>query len=309
MDFALLDNRLSGSLDVYSRLTKDLIYDYNAQQPSFARDKMLMNVGSITNKGVELILSGTPVKKDNFTWNIDLAGSLQNNRLKQLSSDVFKSNFLQFGGLPSPGNLGNAIRLEEGGKVGNFYGKRFAGFTDDGKWQFYKADGSVATTSEMNNDDLTIIGNGVPKYNLSLNNTLRYKNFDLTVFFRGKFGFDILNTKEMYFGNKKWLPNNIFKSAITTHNQLNDDPQYSDYYLEKGDFVKLDNVTLGYTFKLSSNYIRNLRIYAAGRNLATFTGYSGIDPEIQDTGFTTGIDGRGFYPRTKSFTLGVNVGF
>ncbi|MFD2963254.1 MULTISPECIES: SusC/RagA family TonB-linked outer membrane protein [Olivibacter] len=309
LDFALLDNRLSGSLDVYNRLTKDLIYDYNAQQPSFVRDKILMNVGSITNKGVELILSGTPVKKDNFTWNIDLAGSLQNNRLKQLSSDVFQANFLEFGGLPSPGNLGNAIRLEEGGKVGNFYGKRFAGFTDDGKWQFYKADGSVATTSEMNNDDLTIIGNGVPKYNLSLNNTLRYKNFDLTVFFRGKFGFDILNTKEMYFGNKKWLPNNIFKSAITTHNQLNDDPQYSDYYLEKGDFVKLDNVTLGYTFKLSSNYIRNLRIYAAGRNLATFTGYSGIDPEIQDTGFTTGIDGRGFYPRTKSFTLGVNVGF
>src|SRR5690606_10476908 len=123
LDFALLDNRLSGSLDVYNRLTKDLIYDYNAQQPSFVRDKILMNVGSITNKGVELILSGTPVKKDNFTWNIDLAGSLQNNRLKQLSSDVFQANFLEFGGLPSPGNLGNAIRLEEGGKVGNFYGK------------------------------------------------------------------------------------------------------------------------------------------------------------------------------------------
>jgi len=309
LDFALLENRLSGTIDVYNRLTTDLLYEYNVQQPSFVRDKMFTNVGSITNKGIELVLSGTPVKKDDFTWNIDFAGSLQNNRLKTLSSDVFQSNFLEFGGLPSPGNLGQAIRLEEGGKVGNFYGKRFAGFTDDGKWLFYKADGSTGLASEMNADDLTIIGNGVPKYNISLNNTLRYKNFDLTVFFRGKFGFDILNTKEMYFGNKKWLPNNIFKSAITTHAQLDDDPQYSDYYLEKGDFVKLDNVTLGYTFKLNSNYIRNLRIYASGRNLATFTGYSGIDPELEDTGFTTGIDGRGFYPRTKSFTFGVNVGF
>lgn len=309
LDFALLENRLSGSIDVYNRTTKDLIYDYNAQQPSFVRDKILMNVGSITNKGVELVLSGSPIKNENFSWNIDFAGSIQNNRLKQLSSDVFQANFLEFGGLPSPGNLGNAIRLEEGGKVGNFYGKRFAGFTEEGKWLFYKADGSTATADQMNNNDLTVIGNGVPKYNVSLNNTLRYKNFDLTIFFRGKLGFDILNTKEMYFGNKKWLPNNIFKSAITTHNQLNDDPQYSDYYVEKGDFVKLDNVTLGYSFKLNSKYIRNLRVYASGRNLATFTGYNGIDPELEDTGFTTGIDSRGFYPRTKSFTFGVNLGF
>jgi len=309
LDFALLENRLSGSIDVYNRTTSDLLYDYNAQQPSFVRDKLLTNVGTITNKGVELVLGGSPIKNDNFTWNVDFAGSVQNNRLKQLSNDQFKSNFLEFGGLPSPGNLGNAIRLEEGGKVGNFYGKRFAGFNDDGKWLFYKADGSTGLASEMNNDDLSVIGNGVPKFNLSLNNTFNYKNFDLTIFLRGKFGFDILNTKEMYFGNKKWLPNNIFKSAITKNNQLDDDPQYSDYYVEKGDFVKLDNITLGYTFKLNSSYIRNLRIYASGRNIATFTGYSGIDPELEDTGFTTGIDGRGFYPRTRSWTLGLNVGF
>ncbi|WP_345231719.1 TonB-dependent receptor [Olivibacter ginsenosidimutans] len=309
VDFAILNNRLSGSIDAYNRLTTDLLYDYNAQQPAFVRDKILTNVGSITNKGIELVLSGSPIKNDKFTWNIDFAGSYQSNRLKELSSDLFQANYLEFGGLPSPGALGNTIRLEEGGKVGNFYGKRFAGFTDDGKWLFYKADGSTGLASEMNNDDLTIIGNGVPKFNVSLNNSLRYKNFDLTVLFRGKLGFDILNTQELYFGNKKFLPRNIFKSAVTKHNQINDDPQYSDYYLEKGDFIKLDNVTLGYTFKLNTNYIRNLRVYASGRNLATFTGYSGLDPELQDTGFTTGIDSRSFYPRTRSFTLGVNVGF
>jgi len=226
-----------------------------------------------------------------------------------LSNENFQANWLEFGGLPSPGNLGNAIRLEEGGSIGNFYGKRYAGLTDDGKWLFYKADGTTGTASEMNENDLSIIGNGVPKYMASLSNRFKYKNFDLTIFFRGKFGFDILNTKDMYFGNKKWLPNNLLKSAITKHNDIDDDPQYSDYYIEKGDFVKLDNVTLGYNVPVESKYIQKFRIYVSGRNLATFTDYSGIDPELQDTGFTTGIDGRDFYPRTKTWTLGLNIGF
>ncbi|RAV28147.1 SusC/RagA family TonB-linked outer membrane protein [Sinomicrobium soli] len=309
LDFGVLDNRISGSVDVYNRVTEDLLYDYIVQQPSFVRDRLYTNVGTLRNKGVEVVISAIPVQKEDFVWNVDFAGNSQFNKLERLSNDQFQANWLQFGGLPSPGNLGDAIRLEEGGAVGNFYGKRFAGFTDDGKWLFYKADGSTGTASEMNENDLAVIGNGVPKYQASLSNTFRYKNFDLTVFFRGKFDFEILNTKDMYFGNKKWLPNNLLKSAITTHNQLDDDPQYSDYYIEKGDFVKLDNITLGYNFDLKTKYIRNLRVYLTGRNIATFTGYSGIDPELEDAGFETGIDSRGFYPRTKSWTIGLNVGF
>jgi len=309
LDFGLLQNRISGSIDVYNRQTTDLLYDYNAQQPAFIRNQIYVNVGSIENKGVELLLSGIPIQRDDFTWSVDLTANSQRNKLTKLSNDQFQANFIEYYGLPSPGNLGNALRLEEGGAVGNFYGKRFAGITDDGKWQFYKADGSIAGTADMNNDDLTVIGNGVPKYQAALSNNFRYKNFDLTIFFRGKFGFDILNTKEMYFGNKKWLPNNVLKSAVNEHGNLDDDPQYSDYYLENGNFVKLDNVTLGYNFKLNTPYVSNLRVYVSGRNIATFTGYSGIDPELQDTGFEGGIDARGFYPRTKSWTIGLNVGF
>jgi TonB-linked SusC/RagA family outer membrane protein len=309
LDFAVLNNRLSGSVDVYNRTTKDLLYNYNAQQPPFVRDQLYTNVGSIRNSGVELQITAIPVQNKNFQWAVDFAGNTQKNKLTRLSNDVFKANWLEFYGLPSPGALGNAFRLEEGGAVGNFYGKRFAGFTEDGKWLFYKKDGSKGTASQMTNEDLTIIGNGVPKLQLALNNRFSYKNFDLTIFFRGKFMFDILNTKELYFGNKQWLPNNLLKSAVTKHNQLNDAPQYSDYYLEKGDFVKLDNLTIGYNFNLNTKYIRNMRLYATGRNLATFTGYSGIDPELQDTGFETGVDGRGFYPRTKSIAIGLNVGF
>lgn len=310
VDFGLLENRITGSIDVYNRTTKDLLHNYNAQQPPYVTGSIFTNVGSIRNHGIELQLSAQTVRKGEFVWNIDFTGNTQNNKITKLSNDIFKANFLEFYGLPSPGNLGNAIRLEEGGAVGNFYGKRFAGFTEDGKWLFYNKANEMVPANKIVNDDLTIIGNGVPKLQLALNNTFIYKSFDLSIFFRGKFGFDILNTKELYFGNKKWLPNNLLKSAITTHDQLNDDPQYSDYYIEKGDFVKLDNLTLGYTAPIKNKrYVRNLRLYVTGRNLLTFTGYSGIDPELEDTGFSTGVDGRGFYPRTKSLTVGLNVGF
>ncbi|MDQ3279654.1 MAG: SusC/RagA family TonB-linked outer membrane protein, partial [Bacteroidota bacterium] len=282
---------------------------YTAQVPPFVNPSIFTNVGSISNKGVEVQVSAIPVRTKDFTWNTDVVWSQQRNKLVSISNEQFRANFLQFGGLPSPGNLGSAIRSVEGLPLGNFYGKRFAGFDANGKWLFYKHDGKQVPASQINDSDLVVIGNGVPKMMASWNSTVSYRNFDLTLFFRGKFGFDILNTKDMYFGNKAWLPNNLLRSAVTTHNQLNDAPQYSDYYLEKGDFVKLDNVTLGYNLKPGSRYVRNVRIYATARNLLTFTGYSGIDPELQDTGLTTGIDDRGFYPRTKSYAIGLNVGF
>ncbi len=309
IDFAFLNNRITGALDIYNRTTSDLLNNYNAQQPPFVRNSIYTNVGSIRNSGVELQVSAIAVQQEDFKWSIDFAGNTQKNKLVKLSNETFRANWLEFYGLPSPGNLGNAFRLEEGGAVGNFFGKRFAGFDNDGKWLFYKKDGTTAPASGINNDDLTIIGNGVPKLQLSLGNNFSYKSFDLTIFFRGKFAYDILNTKDLYFGNKKWLPNNLLKSAITTHDQLNDDPQYSDYYLENGNFVKLDNITLAYNFRLKTKLIRNMRLYITGRNVATFTGYSGIDPELQDTGFEAGVDARGFYPRTKSFAIGFNIGF
>ncbi|MBD1428707.1 SusC/RagA family TonB-linked outer membrane protein [Sphingobacterium sp. DN04309] len=309
LDFGLWSNRLTGSLDVYTRKTTDLLNQYTAQQPAYVSGSIWYNVGEVTNKGVEFQLSGSPISNENFTWTVDFAGNYQKNRLVQMSNDTFKSNWMTFGGLPSPGNLGDAIRLEEGGEIGSFYGKRYAGINDEGKWLFYKADGSTGTAAEMNENDLTYIGNGVPKYQASLGNRFNYKGFDLTVFFRGKFKYDILNTPDMYFGNQKWLPNNVLQSAFDKHDAIKDDPQYSDYYLENGSFVKLDNVTLGYNFKFKTQYIRNLYVYVTGRNIATITSYTGLDPELQDVGFDAGIDSRGFYPRTRSWTFGLNIGF
>ncbi|MGO1244173.1 MAG: SusC/RagA family TonB-linked outer membrane protein [Sphingobacterium sp.] len=309
VDFGLFNNKITGALDLYNRNTKDLLFQYTAQMPSYIGGGIFTNVGSISNKGIELQLSAVAMQREEFSWSVDFTGSYQQYELTKLSSETFKSDYQEYGGLPSPGNLGAAIRLEEGGELGAFYGKKFAGFTDDGKWLFYKADGTTGLAGEMNNDDLSYIGNGVPKYQMSLGNRFTYKGFDLSIFFRGKFKFDILNTPQMYFANKKWLPNNVLEDAFTTHAQLDDDPQYSDYYLENGSFVKLDNITLGYNFKMNNDYVRNLYVYVTGRNIATITGYSGLDPEIKDTGFDAGIDWRGFYPRTKSWSVGLNVGF
>jgi len=309
VDFAMFNNRLTGALDVYHRKTTDLLYEYRAQQPSYVQPSIWYNVGEVVNKGVELQLSGRPIANERFTWQVDFTGNYQKNVLTKLSSDLFKSNWIEFGGLPSPGNLGNTIRLEEGGEVGNFYGKRFAGFDDEGRWLFHKADGSTALTGDTNDEDKVYLGNGIPKFQASLGNRFSYKGFDLTVFLRGKFKYSILNTSDLFFGNQKWLPNNVLSSAFGKHADLAEGPQYSDYYLENGSFVKIDNVTLGYNFNMKTALVRNLYVYLTARNLATITSYSGIDPELQDTGFDGGIDARGFYPRTQSWSMGLNIGF
>ncbi len=309
LDFGLFSNRLTGSLDYYTRTTKDLLLDYDVPQPPFVQPRIYTNVGTIKNNGLELALTYRVLNQGDFTWTIDATGSYQKNELSRLSNQIFTVNELYGGDIGSPGALGNAERITEGGPIGNFYGKRFAGFTVDGDWLFYKADGSVATSSEVNDNDKEILGNGLPKYYASLTNTFRYKNFDLTVFFRGKFDYDILNTVDLFYGNPN-IGGNVLTSALGKYSQIGVAPQYSDYYLESGDFVKLDNVTLGYNFNMSENSpFSAIRIYGSARNLATFTGYTGRDPEVQDTGLYPGIDDRTWYPRTITVTAGVNVTF
>lgn len=310
IDFSFYNSRIGGSIDIFQRKTIDLLDEYNAQLPPFVLATVWTNVGTIENKGIELGLNSTPIQTKDFTWDLDATFYYGTNKLVSLSNDIYKSTYKEYGGLPSPGALGNAIRTVEGGSLGEFFGKRFAKFDENGKWLFYNEDNEIVTLSQITENDKAPLGNGMPKVYASLSNTLRYKGFDLTIFFRGKFGYKILNQKEIYFGNLNWLPNNVLKSAITRHKDLKDAPQYSDYYLENGDFVKLDNVTLGYSFNMKSNkWLRKVRLYATAENLATFTGYTGATPELQDTGLEPSLDGRGFYPTTTTLVFGVNIGF
>ncbi len=314
-DFTLFNNRITGAIDVYNRKTQDLLDTYVTPQPPFIRSSIYANVGTISAKGIELSLSFAAIKNKNFKWNMDLAASTTKNTLDSYSNSIYKQEYKTFGGIGGFGALGDAIRTYEGGKLGEFWGKRFAGFDADGKWLFYKRDGSKVRNDQINNSfdrnvtDYAPIGNAIPKYYASWTNTFNYKGFDLRVFLRGKFDYDILNTTAISYGNKV-SKTNLLRSAFTKYAQINDTYMYSDYYLESGTFVKLDEVTFGYTFKLKTNYIRNLRVYVSGQNLATMTKYTGNDPDfIADTGLGPGIDGRGPYPSTRTFLLGLNVGF
>jgi len=314
VDYSLYRGRFTGTLDFFSRRTSNLIDEYNAQLPGSILSTIWTNVGEISNKGIEFGLTAKILDQGALRWTADVSFTHIKNKLIAFHNDTYRVSYREFYGLPAPGALGNAIRTEEGGPLSSFYGKRFAGFDDKGKWLFYNAKNEVIPLGEVKNEDLTYIGNGTPKYWASLNNTFRYKNFDLQIFLRGTFGFDVLNLPEMYFGNHRWFPNNVLRSAITKHKDMDDNPSYCDYYIEKGGFVKLDNLSLGYNFNLrNKTWVNRLRVYVSGSNLLTITNYSGINPEIRDrgdnAGMQAGIDTRGFFPATSSFLFGVNVGF
>jgi hypothetical protein len=318
VDYGFLRGRLTGSVDVFTRKTSDVLETFTSQLPPFVTGSIYANVGTLKSNGFEVTINSTNVEKKDFRWTTDVAFSTARTTLDKFSNSVFKATYKEYGGIGGFGALGNAIRTYEGGKLGNFYGKRFAGLTDEGKWLFYKKDGTAASSDQLNSEtDFAVIGNAIPKYYLSLTNSFKYKNWDLRLFMRGKFGYQVLNTMEMFYGNRQQLPNNVLNSAFTKHAALKDGYQYSDYYIENGSYMKLDEVTLGYNVPFKGGkYIRNMRIYFTGGNLATITGYSGNDPDfIKDTGLNPGIDAlnnsdnRTPYMSTRSFMFGLNVGF
>lgn len=317
IDFAILNNKLTGAIDLYNRVVHDLIDNYTSPQPPFIVSSITTNVGTISAKGIELSLGYAAVKNKNFSWNIDFVGSTTRNRLDRYSNDEYKRDLRTFGGIGGFGALGDAIRTYEGRNVGEFWGKRFAGFTPDGKWTFYNRNGEVVSNANINTSafrdqtDLALIGNAIPKYYLSLTNSFAYKGFDFRVFLRSKLDYDILNTPAISYGNKNGVTNlNLLNSAFGKYDQIKDTYMYSDYYLERGSFMKVDEVTLGYTFKTGSKAIRNLRAYVTGQNLATITGYTGNDPDfISDTGLGPGIDSRSPYPSTRQFLFGISASF
>lgn len=311
IDFGFFNNRLGGSIDLFDRRTSDLLESYSTQLPPFIQDQIYTNVGEISSKGIELTLNTTPLVLKNFTWKSDLTFSTTSNKLVSFSNDVYSIEYKEYGDIGGYGQLGNAIRTYEGDNIGNFYGKRFAGLDAEGKWLFYKKDGSKVPAADIKQDDLSVIGNGVPKFYASWSNYLKYKDFDFSLSFRGKFGFDVLNIMEIAYGNKISLPTNVLNSATTTHKELNDTYQYSDYYIENASFVKLDNITVGYTFKkrASLKLMPQFRVYVTARDLLTITGYKGVNPEVDDTGLAPGMGSRDPYPTTTSLTVGLNVQF
>nr|WP_315239851.1 SusC/RagA family TonB-linked outer membrane protein [uncultured Flavobacterium sp.] len=316
LDFGFFNDRISGSFDVYSKKTSDMLWDYSVPTPPYLFGTITANVGKMENKGFEILLNTVPVKTQNFVWNSSMTFSHNKNKLTSLSNDLYSidNNFLNTGNTGDPISF-DTHRLEIGQSIGNFWGLKSVDITDDGKWIVELPDGSrqILTPALYNDASKQYLGNGIPKYYGGWTNTFTYKKFDLSVVLTGAFDFQILNTQRMFYENPTIAYNmldtahdKVYGKSVLTYNQT-----YVSYYIEQGDYVKVDNITLSYNFDVKPFKILNaMRLYVSANNLATFTKYKGLDPEIQrGDPLSQGMDNRDKYPSTRAITLGLNVTF
>ena len=316
VDFALF-GRLTGSINYYNRTQKDLLGDYEVPVPPYLFDKMFVNVGTMKNTGIEIELSADIIKTKDFTYTAGFVGATNNNKFIDFSNDIFQGqDYYDVCHMPSPGTPGPLQRMEKGGRVGNFFTYAYAGIDDAGNWLVWNKDNTEAIpVSEANDGDKRITGNGLPKFTASLNNTFTYKNWDLTLYFRGAFGFDIFNVHDFYYGlQSAAASSNVMTFAYSKNAEVTRGMNVlSDYFIEKGDYVKLDVLTLGYNFKPRENrFASNIRLYATGKNLLTLTRFNGVDPATyQVNGLTPGTFGgsKNYYPSATQLLVGVQIDF
>lgn len=319
LDFVSWGGRLSGSIDYYNRDVDGLIYEYGVPTPPNLYNKTMANGGTMRNRGVEVLVTVIPVQNKDFEWSTTGTFSLNSNKLISLSGSIFKSDYDYFntGTVEYSGQVADSHRVQVGESIGNFYGFKVVDVDSEGRWIYEDRNGELVNYKDFTHapEDKHVIGNGLPKWYAGWNNTLRYKNFDLNVTMRGAFGFQIINGGRMNYENVK---NSRFENRLKSVNDLvfgkhtlssEVEPEFNSYYVENGDYWKIDNITLGYSFGQVGKYIKSLRVYGSVLNALTITGYKGIDPEVSTDGLTPGYDTRDRYPSVRSFTFGVNVKF
>lgn len=318
LDFELWRNRVTGSLNYYVRTNKDLLGYYSVPNPPNIQGQTYANVGTMRNSGLEIQISASVIRDKDFTYDVSFAGATNDNKFVSFSNDLFKGQtYIDVVGMPAPGSPGNIQRLQEGRRIGSFYTLRSAGYDVFGRLLVYNKDGKIIPANSATNDDKQFTGNGLPQFTASLGNTFKYKNWDLGIFLRGAFGYDLFNTYAFYLGTPATQADaNVLTSAYdgSKYSKLTSAATYSslsDYFLEPGDFVKIDNVSLGYTKPLSFKYVRSVRIYASSRNLYTFTKFTGGDPElVQVNGLYPGVNSSlSYYPSTIQVLFGLQVNF
>ncbi|WP_240625463.1 SusC/RagA family TonB-linked outer membrane protein [Spirosoma pollinicola] len=325
VDFDLFKNsRLTGSLNYYVRTNKDLLGNYSVSNPPNVQGTTFANVGTMQNSGLEIQLNAGVINNKDFSYNLTFAGATNNNKFVSFSSEAYQGQtYIDVVGMPAPGSPGNAQRLQENTRIGSFYMLKSAGVDETGALLVYNKSGDVIQANKATNDDKQFVGNGLPKFTAGLTNNFKYRKWDLSVFLRGTFGYKVFNTYAFYLGTPATQQNvNTLTSAYDggKYSKLTSASTYSslsNYFLEPGSFVKIDNVTLSYTQPFTSKFLRSARIYATTRNLATFTKFTGGDPDlIQVNGLYPGVntnsDNNGtlnYFPSTTQLLLGLQVTF
>ena len=318
VDFSVLGGRLGATIEYYVKKTSDLILAYEVSTNRYQYPSMWANVGDISNKGVEISINAIPVQTKNFEWSTTVNLSHNKNIVEKISNDTYSVPYINTANPNIGGSAqANSIqRIMEGEPIGTFYMWKWAGYNDEGVSVFneYDEDGNViGTTTRLDEKDRVKVGSAQPKLNLGWNNTLTYKNWTLTAFFQGTFGNKIFNATRAQYNNTTNIQQgkNGLKEIMTDQKITDVNAQApSDRYLEDGSYLRLSTLSLGYDFGKIGNWINNLKLTATCNNVFTITGYSGTDPEVSLGGIEPGIDWRNsFYPRTRTFMLGLNVNF
>jgi TonB-linked SusC/RagA family outer membrane protein len=339
VDWSVLNERVGGAIDLYTKKTVDLLYYYSVPVPPNMYGSTLANVGQMLNKGIEVMVFAKPIQNKDFEWNTTLTLSHNQNKLLSLSNELYETrNFRETGGVSDPISVPTHC-MEVGNRLGDFWGLKSVGVSENGFVMIQVADGNGGWTlkefdtkynEEKNRQRL---GNGLPQVYAGWSNALRYKNFDLNLQFTGQFGFQILNVQRSFYENNSIAYNRLktasnLYGAIDTNGSPVIDPAtgkqkmvslskamsqgvWSDH-IEEGDFIKLTNATFGYSIPLQgkvANYLNRLRVYVSGQNLFCITQYSGLDPEVSNYFMAPGIDNRDKYPTIRSYTMGLSINF
>lgn len=314
IDFSLFNGRLYGSLNYFNRRQQDLLGNYKVSVPPYLHDETFVNVGTMKNTGFEFDLNFKAVDTKNFSYNFSIVGTTMSNEFVDFSNSKYVGqDFYNVCGTEDPYPYYNLQRIEKDEPLGNFYMWKYAGHTPEGEWLVYDKDGDIIRASQASEDDRQVVGNGMPKFTLSSSHNFRYRNFDLSLFFRGAFGYDIFNIHDFYYGTRNFTGNRL-KKAYGKNFDISStaNPVVCDYFLESGDYLKLDMVTLGYTFMPKDcRFLDRIRLYGTMKNVFTLTKFSGVDPSTyQVNGLTPGAQGsRTYFPSTRQFIVGLQLDF
>lgn len=314
LDFAMFNNRFSGSLNYFRRRTEDLLGDYNVSVPPYMWPTAFVNVGTMENSGFEFDMNVIAVQSRDFTYSFNVIGSTMKNKFIDFSNTKYiGQDFYNMCETENPFPYYYLQRIEKGQSIGNFYMWKYYGIDHNGDWLVYNKAGEVISANRATEEDKVKVGNGLPKFTLSTTHTFRYRNFDLALFFRGAFGFDLFNIHDFYYGTRKYS-GNMLKKAYGKNFKINATGTHAvtDYFLERGDYFKLDQITLGYTLNLPNvRFMNKLRIYGSVTNIFTITKFSGIDPSTYPVnGLTPGAQGSCmYYPTTRQFIVGAQIDF
>jgi len=301
VDFGLLDQRITGSLDYYIKKTDDLLLEFSTAAPSVVATQWA-NVGEVENKGFELNLNADIIQNENFNWSSNLNFATNKNEVISLSNENFQRDEIRTtNGSGVVGNNALTKIIKPGLPLNSFYGWKFTGYDANGLETYLDVDG-------VDGADEVVIGDANPDWTLGFNNTFNYKRIDASVNFVGVIGNDIYNNTAAEFSYVSQTPGvNVLKSALNTGASRTQTAQYSSQWIEDGSYLRLDNLTIGYNFDVNNaNFLKKARIYVSGSNLFVITDYSGFDPEVRTR--SVGIDYL-VYPRPRTFLLGLNVTF